>query len=137
MPKITVVFGLMLLALTIVTLVLTGWPPKSISVFIPSFVGIPLLALGLLGTARPGARKHAMHAAAALGLLGGLAALGRGIPQALKILRGEEVDILPVSMVWAMIIICLTFVFVCVESFISARKARLSQANAPEGPQGH
>ena len=137
MPKITVVFGLILLALTIVTLILTGFPPKSISVFIPSFVGIPLLLLGLFAVARPGARKHAMHAAAAFGLLGGIAALGRGIPQALKIVRGEEVDILPVSMVWAMIIICLTFVFVCVESFISARKARLKQGDTPESPQGH
>ncbi|MFO0011586.1 MAG: hypothetical protein ACK553_02500 [Planctomycetota bacterium] len=137
MPKITVVFGLLLCVLSVVTLILTGGQINSISIFIPCFVGVPLLLLGLFAVARPAARKHAMHAAAALGLLGGLAALGRGIPQAMKILRGDEVDLLPVSMVWAMVLICITFVFVCVESFVSARKARLSQGNAPQSPEGH
>lgn len=136
MPKISVFFGLLLCGLTLATLAMTGWPPKSVSVFIPSFVGIPLLGLGLLAVARPGATKHAMHAAAALGLLGGLAALGRGIPQALKIVRGEEVDWLPVATVWAMILICLTFVFLCIESFIAARKARLASGHDRRSPSG-
>ena len=137
MPNITIIFGVLLCALSVVTLVLTGGEVKSVSIFIPCFVGVPLILSGILAAARPGARKHAMHAAAMLGLLGGLAALGRGIPQALKIMRGEEVELLPVAMVWAMTLICITFVFVCVESFISARKARLSQADSPESPQGH
>lgn len=137
MPNITIVFGGLLCALSVVTLLLTGGEVKSVSIFIPCFVGIPLLFLGILGGLRPGARKHAMHGAAALGLLGGLAALGRGIPQALKILRGEAVDVLPFAMVWAMTLICITFVFICIESFISARRARLSQGESSQSPQGH
>ena len=137
MPNITIIFGLLLCALSVVTLVLTGGKVGSVSIFIPCFVGVPLLLLGILAAARPNARKHAMHAAAAFGLLGGLAALGRGTPQALKILRGEEVDLLPVSMVWAMTLICITFVLVCIESFISARKARLNQGDSSQSPQGH
>lgn len=137
MPNITIIFGVLLCALSAVTLVLTGGKVNSISIFIPCFVGIPLLFLGILAAVRPGTRKHAMHAAAAFGLLGGLAALGRGIPQALKILRGEEVELLPLSMVWAMTLICITYVFVCIESFISARKARLNQADSSQSPQGH
>jgi hypothetical protein len=137
MPKITVVFGLLLCALPVITLVMTGGKVGSVSIFIPCFVGVPLFLLGLFAVARPSARKHAMHAAAGLALLGGLAALGRGIPQAIKIVRGEDVDVLPVSMVWAMVLICTTFVFVCVESFISARRARLSQGDSTESSQGH
>jgi hypothetical protein len=137
MPNITIIFGVLLCALSVVTLVLTGGKVNSISIFIPCFVGVPLLFLGILAAARPGARKHAMHAAAAFGLLGGLAALGRGIPKAVEILRGGEVELLPLSMVWAMTLICITYVFVCIESFISARKARLKQADSSQSPQGH
>lgn len=137
MPKITVVFGLLLCALSVVTLILTGGQISSWSIFIPCFVGVPLLLLGLFSMIRPDSKKHAMHAAATLGLLGALAALGRGIPQGLKIMRGEEVELLPVAMVWAMILICATFVFVCIESFVSARRARLSQGQSNQNPQGH
>jgi hypothetical protein len=117
-------------------MILTGGLPKSITAYIPMFVGIPLLILGIVAETREGARKHAMHAAAALGLLGGLAALGRGIPKALEIMRGEEVDLLPTSMVWAMTLICITFVLVCVESFISARRARLASETRSSGEPG-
>jgi hypothetical protein len=126
MPKITMVFGLLLCALTVAILILTGGDFSSMTIFIPTFVGVPLFFLGLFGVLRPDLRMHLMHGAAALGLLGALAALGRGIPQLFKIARGEVVEWLPVSMVWGMILICITYVLVCVESFVSARKARLA-----------
>jgi len=123
MPIITVVFGLLLSCLTVFVLVYTG-RVESFSIFIPTIVGAPLILLGLFSLLKPGLRKHLMHAAVTLGLLGALAALGRGIPQILKVLRQETVDWLPVSMVWAMVILCVTYVLLCIESFISARKAR-------------
>lgn len=126
------VFGLLLCGLTILTLVLKGGEAKSISIYIPTFIGVPLLILGIVAAAREGARKHAMHAAAALGLLGGLAALGRGVPKAIEILQGKEVDLLATSMVWGMILICVTFVLLCVESFVSARRARLAGSQSGE-----
>lgn len=128
MPKLTMVFGLLLCgvsALIVVYLLFfAGGEIKSVSVLIPCAVGIPLFFLGLFAQIRPAARKHLMHAAVSVGLLGALAALGRGVPQLLKVVRGEVVDWLPVSTVWAMVIICVTYVLVCIESFISARKAR-------------
>jgi uncharacterized membrane protein len=132
MPKITMVFGLLLCGLPVLTMILTGGLPSSITAYIPMFVGVPLLILGMVAAVSEGARKHAMHAAAALGLLGGLAALGRGVPKAIEIVQGKEVDLLATSMVWAMILICITFVFVCVESFISARRARLAGTASSE-----
>ena len=123
MPIITVVFGLLLSCLTVFVWIYNG-RIESFSVFIPTFVGVPLILLGLFSLMKPALRKHLMHAAVTLGLLGALAALGRGIPQILKVLRQEAVDWLPVSMVWAMVILCVTYVFLCSESFISARKAR-------------
>lgn len=123
MPIITVVFGLLLCSLTVFVLVYTGGV-ESVSIFIPSIVGVPLILFGIFSLIKPNLRKHLMHAAVTFGLLGALAALGRGIPQILKVLRQEAVDWLPVSMVWAMVILCVTYVFLCIESFISARKAR-------------
>jgi hypothetical protein len=133
MPKITVVFGLLLCGLTLATLIVTR-EIGSITIFIPTMVGLPLVLLGLGAILKPHLRKHLMHVAVTIGLLGALAALGRGIPQALKIMRGEVVDWLPVSMVWAMILICVTYVFVCVESFISARRARQAAESSPSTP---
>lgn len=136
MPKITMIFGLLLCGLTVAILILTQGRVGSISIFIPTFVGVPLFLLGVVGVMRPSLRMHVMHAAAALGLLGALAALRRGIPQALKIARGEEIDLLAVSMVWAMVLICFTYVFVCIESFVSARRARLSAASEGAASEG-
>ena len=132
MPKLTMVFGLLLCGVSVSIMIyllgFAGGEVKSASVLIPMAVGIPLFILGLFAQIRPGARKHLMHAAVSLGLLGALAALSRGVPQLLKVVRGEAVDWLPVSTVWAMVIICVTYVLVCIESFISARKARQAAA---------
>jgi len=136
MPKITVVFGILLCGLTAAILLYKGGV-GSVSIFIPTLIGVPLIVLGLVAIVQPSLRKHVMHAAVTVGLLGALAALGRGIPQLLKIVKGDEVDWLAVSMVWAMILICVTYVLVCIESFVAARKARLAgQSSADGSPKG-
>ncbi|MEI8212112.1 MAG: hypothetical protein WCI02_08180 [Planctomycetota bacterium] len=139
MPKLTVVFGLVLCAISVLIAVYLlgfgGGEIKSPTIFIPCAIGIPLILLGILAMIRPGLRKHVMHAAVTVGLLGALAALGRGIPQLIRVFRGETVDWLPVSTVWAMAIVCVTFVLVCVESFIAAGKARrASEEMAAKNP---
>lgn len=138
MPKLTVAFGGLLCAISVcVVLYLVfaaGGEVKSPSVLIPCAVGIPLIALGIASELRPNLRKHLMHAAVTVGLLGALAALGRGIPQLFKVIRGEVVDWLPLSSVWAMAIICVTYVFVCVESFVAARRARQAASIGSEPP---
>jgi hypothetical protein len=49
---------------------------RSVTALIPAFVGLPLLLLGFLAF-KEKMRKHAMHAAAAIGLLGFVAAAAR------------------------------------------------------------
>ncbi len=69
------------------------------------------------------ARKHAMHAAVAVGLLGALAALARGVPAALA---GDASRPAVMSQL-AMGVLLLIYVALGVQSFIAARKARLGR----------
>jgi hypothetical protein len=123
MPKITIVFGLLLCGLSAVVLVLKGefvfgtW-------LIPTAVGLPLMVLGALAGKSESGRKHYMHASVTLGLIGALLGLIRGIPQLIQWIGGSEVNLLAATMVWAMAVICSIYVFLCVQSFVQARKAR-------------
>ncbi|MFK7884754.1 MAG: hypothetical protein AB8F26_11290, partial [Phycisphaerales bacterium] len=88
------------------------------------FFGIPIAGLGLVAM-NPKARKHAMHVAVILGLLGFIAPLGRLIPVAIK---GELQMVASTFMLITMAVVCLVFVVLCVRSFIAARKASVAAA---------
>lgn len=96
---------------------------------IPAFVGGVLAVCGLLAF-NDKARKHAMHAAAMVGLLG---AIGGFMPLQRQLKNTGTIDPLKPSALAGelMILICLAFVGLCVRSFILARKAR--QASAASG----
>lgn len=66
MPRITVVFSLLYIALGLAGFFLTGAVHKT--ALIPAFIGAALLVLGLLG-GKENLRKHVMHAALLIGLL--------------------------------------------------------------------
>src|SRR5205085_2682044 len=88
MAKVAIVIGLLLVILGFVTYfgVSAGWfgdMHASPTALIPSIVGILMLLCGAFEL-NPANLKHAMHAAAALALLGVLACLGRIIPTAIK-----------------------------------------------------
>ncbi len=124
MPKITIGFGLLLCGLSAAVLLLKQefqlgtW-------LIPSVVGLPLIVLGLLADLNAASRKHLMHAAVTLALLGGLVALVQGIRQIVQLMvSGKEILPLAAGMIWAMTVLCFAFVGLCVRSFIAARKAR-------------
>ena len=124
MPKVTIGFGLMLCGLSAAVLLLKQefqlgtW-------LIPSVVGLPLIVLGLLADLNAASRKHLMHAAVTLALLGGLVALVQGIRQIVQLMvSGKEILPLAAGMIWAMTVLCFAFVGLCVRSFIAARKAR-------------
>jgi hypothetical protein len=95
---------------------------------IPAGFGIALIVLGAIAAKGGNIRKHAMHVAAMVGTIGALLCLFQGISQLMKILQDKEVNMLAVGMVWTMAVVCLTFVGVCVQSFIAARKARQAKA---------
>lgn len=127
MPKVTIVFGLLLCGLSAIVLLikqefqLGTW-------LIPSVVGLPLIVLGLVAVANAASKKHVMHIAVTLALLGGLVALTQGIRQLFGALQGKELNALAAGMVWAMTLLCFAFVGLCVQSFIAARKARTIQS---------
>jgi len=126
MPKITMLFGALLLGISLIILAITqkiGSP----TIFIPSVVGIPLLILGFLSDKLPAKRKLFMHIAVTVGLLGALASLMPIGLQISKLAKGEALDPVRAGSVFAMAILCGIYVFLCVKSFINARKANTSE----------
>ena len=89
------------------------------------FVGSLLEAAGVLSLAAPHLRKHAMHGAAAVGLLG---VIGGLVPVILRSARVEEVA---VKVGLGMAVLSAVFVGLCVKSFIDVRRARAAAAVAP------
>lgn len=120
MAKMTILFGVLLTILGLVTYFgaeSLGASTRSVTALIPAFIGVPLIILGIVAQ-KPGARKHAMHAAAALALLGFLASFGRFVA-----VGAAPTSVGPAALL-IMAILCGVFVALCVRSFIVARKAR-------------
>jgi hypothetical protein len=117
MPKIAIAFGALLTALGLVFYFATGM--VSVTALIPAFVGVPLLLLGVAARgAREGVRKHIMHAAAVLGLLGVVA-------PAIRLVRIGFGGAAPaVAEQGLMALVCAVFVALCVSSFVEARRSR-------------
>jgi len=121
MPATTRLFGMLLIVLGIASYTLTG--RTSITAMIPAFFGAALLICAMVAR-REAARKHAMHAAVALGLIGAIAALVRGVPGALN---GNSAKPAVMAQL-AMGILLLVYVGLGVQSFIAARRARAARS---------
>jgi len=126
----SVVFG-------IVLVVLGGWgyfgaaeEHRSGTALIPSFIGLALVLLGLLAF-KEHLRKHVMHAAAALGVLGFLGGIVRLI---LKYAKDGNLEGRGPLASGLMALVCAVFVGMCVNSFITARRARSARGGDPTGP---
>jgi len=122
MPNTTRLFGIILILLGVASYVLTD--RTSVTALIPAFFGAVLLICALIARANEGARKHAMHAAVAVGLIGALASLARGVPAALA---GDAARPAVMSQL-VMGVLLLIYVAMGVQSFIAARKARLGKS---------
>src|SRR5688572_17957518 len=122
MPNTTRLFGIILILLGVASYVLTD--RTSVTALIPAFFGAVLLVCALIARANEGARKHAMHAAVAVGLIGALASLARGVPAALA---GDAARPAVMSQL-VMGVLLLIYVAMGVQSFIAARKARLGKS---------
>ncbi len=96
----------------------------SVTALIPAFVGLPLLLCGLVGL-QENLRKHAMHLAAGVALLGFLGAGGRLASKAGAWISGDpSVNSRAMWFIVAMTVICFVYVVLSVKSFVDARKAR-------------
>ena len=116
MASTTIVFGLVLTVLGFAGYFLTG--TSSFTALIPAAFGLLLLVLGFIARSEA-ARKHAMHAAAAVALVGFLGAL----MSLLRTPAGVRSAVAVYSQL-AMVILTGLFVVLCVRSFIAARRAR-------------
>ena len=118
MPATTRYFGLILIVLGIASYVGTG--RTSITAMIPAFFGAVFLICAMIARRSDAARKHAMHAAVAVGMVGMLAALVRGVPAAFR----GDVTRPAVMAQLAMAGLLLIYVALGMRSFVEARKAR-------------
>ena len=119
MPGTTRLFGLILIVLGVASYVMTG--RTSITAMIPAFFGAALLICAMVARRSDAARRHAMHAAVAIGLIGAIAALARGIPGALN---GDPTRPAVMSQL-AMGLLLVIYVALGVRSFIEARRRRI------------
>ena len=115
MTNVTRAAGAVLIAVGIVAYITTG--AASVTALAPAFVGLPILILGLLA-AREKLRRHMIHAALAVALLGALAS----VPMAVALLTGTTGAAEVTSTVTA--VICAAYVAIGVRSFIAARRTR-------------
>ncbi|MEO8681167.1 MAG: hypothetical protein ABI665_19110 [Vicinamibacterales bacterium] len=120
MPSTTRLFGLILIVLGIASYTMTG--RTSITALIPAFFGAAFVICALVAR-NEAARKHAMHAAVALGLIGAIASLVRAVP---AVIAGNLSKPAVMAQL-AMAALLLVYVLLGVQSFIAARKARLGR----------
>jgi uncharacterized membrane protein len=124
MPWITIVVGDILILLGLLTYfawVQLGATTQSVTALIPAFIGIPIAVCGALAL-KPNLRKHAMHFAVLLGLIGFLASIGKFIAG-----RKPPTTIGPASQL-IMAIVTGVFVALCIRSFIAARRRREAES---------
>lgn len=120
MKNLTLSLGFLLIILGLASYFGTG--RESITALIPSFFGVTFVILALLAAVE-NIKKHALHIAAGVAVLGALGA-ARGIPGLIDIFQGEVVE-RPIAIYAqvAMFLMCVVYLIRSVRSFIDARKA--------------
>ena len=119
MPNTAILCGVILIALGVAGYVSGVMSNRaSITALIPAFFGIVLAGLGIASRANEGLRKHLMHAAVLVALLGFIATAGRLLS------RMSELTASPAVISQAiMAVICLVFVILAIRSFAAARRS--------------
>jgi hypothetical protein len=117
MPATTRTVGIVLMLIGIGSYLLTG--RTSVTALIPAFFGVIFVVLAYAAR-NEATRKHVMHAAVALALVGALASLGRAIPAAAdgQLMRPAVLAQIITALVLGF------YVVMGVQSFIAARRAR-------------
>ena len=120
MSSTTRSFGIILILLGLASYVLTG--RTSVTALIPAIFGAVFVILALVAR-NESARKHAMHAAVAIALIGLLATLGRLVPA----LTDGQLARPAVLAQLAMSLLLAVYIALGVKSFKEARRARLAR----------
>lgn len=113
MPKPTLVFAALLIALGAGAFAISG----SRTALLPAFFGGALAVLAGLALAFAGARRHLMHVAAVVALLGALA------PAAALVIRAAQMSPLALGVNVGMLALSAGLLAMMVRSFIAARRS--------------
>jgi uncharacterized membrane protein len=126
MKNVTIALGAGLIALGVIAYFATG--RDSLTALLPAVLGVPILVLGVLAM-RENMRRHAIHAALVLALLGALGTMPQ-VVQLPDLLMDNDVE-RPAAVVTSTItaVACLLYVVLGVRSFVAARRERRT-ANA-------
>jgi len=125
MASVTIRFSILLILLGLLFFFITGHIHPT--ALIPTFFGIVLLVLGLLArTESVKQRMLVMHIAVTIALIGFLFPGAMAAKELWAAHNGANMVVMAVREQILMAVICLVFVWLCVRSFIAARKARLS-----------
>jgi uncharacterized membrane protein len=121
----TIIFGILLGVVGVAGYFGTGM--VSVTALIPAFMGLPFLLLGALAY-QDRLRKHVMHLAAALALVGFLVTASMGWPKLVTLATGGHVE-RPAAVYSQSItaLLCGIFVVLCVNSFIQARRRQATR----------
>ena len=117
MQMITLCYGLFLVIWGIAVSLISA--SSSLTSYIPSLLGMPLVACGIIASKAPQKKKLIMHIAVLFGLVNFLGGL--------DFLRGFATQLGPFDNVWAgssklmLLITGLGFCILCVKSFVHAR----------------
>jgi len=128
MGLVTIILGAFLAVLGVVGYVATG--SEHPTALIATGFGVVFIILGVLAR-QDKLRRHVMHAAAMLGLVGFLVPAIRGVPNLVRMIAGHEVPLPNAAVLQSlMALACLVFVGLCIRSFIEARRARRAREAA-------
>ena len=158
MRLVTIVIGLFLIACGVYFYAIAGTPSQTIqadnpagglmnmhaasesggkspTALIPAFIGAAFVLLGIVSFWDK-ARKHAMHFAAMIGLIGFLGGAYKGFPKLAALLSDDLTgkDFNKALSQNILAFVCLAFVGLCINSFVQARKRR-EAAKAAEAAQ--
>jgi hypothetical protein len=120
MPKITLIFSVLYIALGLAAFSLTGAIHKT--ALIPAYFGIVLLVLGLLGQ-KENLRKHVMHAALLVVLLA-LFGTARSLLKLPSAFDGTAERPFAIYAQAATAVLSIAFLALGIRSFIQARRSR-------------
>lgn len=125
MASITIVFSVLFIALGVGGYVATD--RTSWTALIPAIFGALLLLCGVMAM-KDSLRKHAMHAAAGLALVGILGAMP-GVIKFFQMMSGAQIDRpAAVKAQAAMALLAAVYMAFSVRSFIQARRRRMAEA---------
>ena len=126
MPALTLILGLVLIGLGAGSYFGVEADSRSVTALIPAFFGAPIALLGAVALAMAGARKHAMHAAAVIALLGLIGAGMQGLPKLGTLISDYDSLERPLATLMQnlMALVCLVLVVGAVLSFVKVRKQK-------------